>query len=350
MPIPSDYSLLANLDELQRDIAFARALRRTRFITRGGEISFQSAPGADNVSLDLRSLSASGAAAAGDIPDVTGHPRAVLTTNGGTTSWFDVHAETLTWLSRVCAAGGTLTAHSLSIAENIAAGLAGASYNSKIVYLLPLLGGNLAAARTPLRDSLSVGRAINTNFTEADFSEATGLQGGSGKTWELPIKPSQLGTSSNGGLGYVAASLNFTGSPPQTNALMGLSVVQDFNNQFMLVATSTTSDFRWEDGIDRRALDSTAPVAGNYYGQRSSATLRELYRDGALLATNTTSDSAPNTNAFNIILNGQNNGGLRMWNGSRCACAYLTTGTLTSTEVADLHTLLQTYLITPTGR
>jgi hypothetical protein len=43
------------------------------------------------------------------------------------------------------------------------------------------------------------------------------------------------------------------------------------------------------------------------------------------------------------------NGADFFWKG-RCAVAYATDGTLSGTEVADLHTLLDTYLITPTGR
>ena len=119
--------------------------------------------------------------------------------------------------------------------------------------------------------------------------------------------------------------------------------------RFVLDLRSNLRSFRW-GGPANAPGDTTAAGNGHYYGQRSSATLRELFFNASSLGTNTTSDSASESGLNKIQLLACNENGPQLhWNG-RCAVAYLTDGTLTSGEVATLHSVLSTYLITPTGR
>jgi len=253
--------------------------------------------------------------------------------------------ETLTWRSRVNAAGGTFETNSVALADALIVQLKTKSYESKIKYLLPLLGSNLAAARVPLRDTLGVGIATNTNFVDANFSQATGLQGnGTSRYLDLLIKPSQLGTGSNGGIGYWEKSVSFSGTGVEPIGVYGVAA----STRFVIDLRSAVRNFRWGTASNG-AGDTTAAGNGHYYGQRSSATLRRLYFNGSTLASNTTSDAAAGTAEFNIRLLGCYTGSSTYWAG-RCAVAYLTDGTLSDADAADLHTLLTDYLITPTGR
>src|SRR5690606_9772595 len=79
------------------------------------------------------------------------------------------------WANRVIAAGGTFEADSVNIALALHGNLQNKSFYTKIIYLMPFLGGNLAAARVPLIDRLNVGIATNVNFSDGDFSQSSGL-------------------------------------------------------------------------------------------------------------------------------------------------------------------------------
>jgi S-adenosylhomocysteine hydrolase len=80
-------AIMADLPQIKADIAFARALRQLTIITVTGEIHLQLAPNAQNVVIDLRSLSASGQLASTQIPSTTGHAGSALLTDGNTVFW-----------------------------------------------------------------------------------------------------------------------------------------------------------------------------------------------------------------------------------------------------------------------
>lgn len=248
--------------------------------------------------------------------------------------------ETMIWRDRAIAAGGTFGTNSISVADALIRAIKVGTFNSKIKYLLPLLGGNLATARVPLRDTLSAGIATNNNFVDADFSQSTGLQGnGSTKRLDTLLKASQLGSSNNGGIGYWERAVGGTwcvGSRDAGTAqIFGLAIYSD-------------ELFYWGDAD---SATRTFVAAGNnhYYGQRSSDTARVLYRNGTSVATDATSPipnvSAIAANNLNVMAIDSGN-----FSNGRCGVAYFTDGTMTGTEISDFHTLLNTYLITPTGR
>lgn len=346
MKLPHDYSLLADLAGIRRDLAFVRAWRNARFLTAAGEIPLVYNPGALNATIDLRSITASGVVPSSAVPSPLGAGDSYLATDGAIAFWQTYTAETTAWASAVSAAGGTLAAGSKVIADTLIRAVQVSGFSSKIVYLLPLLGANLASARVPLRDTLGAGIATNSNFVDADFSQATGLQGnGVNKILNLLIKPGQLGSGSNGGYGYVENNVNISAS----NYVMGCTTVNGLYSQYAFIIYSGGGAFRWGQAANQ-ALETATAVNGHYYSQRSSATLREIFFNGVSVATNTANDVPTGPNDRNIRLLGVDDNGVLAYNAGRCACAYLTDGTLTASEVATLHTLLNTYLITPTGR
>lgn len=262
-------------------------------------------------------------------------------------------AETITWYTRIAAIGGSVTTTDKDLADALIRQIQAASYGSNIVYLLPFLGNNIKAASVPLRDSLAVGAATITGFVDADCGNSIGLNNATeaNKWLDSLIKPSQLGSSNNGGLGWYMRSW---GNGTNVEPMGTYSSTNSPDQRFVLDLRSSIQRFRW--GAPANAAGpGTTTSAGHYYGQRSSATLRRIYKDGITLGTDsTTSDSASRANEQNIIIHG-----CRESNASstyvvpykaRSGCAYLTNGSLSDADVAAFHTLLGTYLITPTGR
>lgn len=249
------------------------------------------------------------------------------------------------WKDRVILAGGTFESDSKEIALNLVNALKASGFYSKIVWFAPFLGANLAAARVPLIDVLNVGIMANTGFVDGDFDQATGLQGnGSSKYLDSLIKPSQLGASDNGGMGWWET--NFTGSgnvEPMGCYNSGSSqryVVDVRGDAFRFFWGATTGG----------ANDGEAGGNHHYYGQRVSATDRTCYKNGTQPgAANTANPSVSGSADNTIYICGANESPVAPWPG-RGAAAYMTDGTLSLGNIADLHALLGTYLMTPTGR
>lgn len=257
--------------------------------------------------------------------------------------------ELALWIARVAANGGTLAANSIGLAAGIIQALDAATFNAKVLWLAPLLGSNLAAALVPLRDSLNAGVMGNTGFVNGDFSQSTGLQGnGSSKVLDTMLTPYALDTTvGNGGMGYWENNIAFGGGA-------GDEPMGTYNNaasqRFVVDLRTTLAAYRWGAPGNGASSAGTA-VNGHYYGQKNSATLRTISLNGTQLASNTSSDGTAGTTDHNINLMGAFDGtGVPTYWGGRCAVAYLTDGSMTTAEITAMHTLLTTYLITPTGR
>lgn len=260
-----------------------------------------------------------------------------------------LNAETQIYVNKIVAAGGLINASSQAIANGLSRGIANSSFNAKMIWLLPLLGQNLIAGRFPLRDTLNVGAVANTAFTDEDFIQGLGLQGnGTTKILDTGIQNIDLNNQgagdARGGLGYWENNIDFGGTSKEPMGVYNAGLT----TRYVLDLRSTFQAFRW--GVPPSAAQqSTTAVNGHYYGQRSSATSREIFLNGLSIATNSSADLT-DAGVSNIKLMGCNQGGsLVYWKG-RCAVSYMTDGMLSSAQVVELHSILQTYLITPTGR
>ncbi len=245
----------------------------------------------------------------------------------------------LDWVAAVDAAGGTYLGDTKAIANDLANALLATTYFSKLVWVLPMLGGNLATARVPLLDTLSAGIVTSAGFVEGDFSQATGIQGnGSTKFFDTLIKASQLGAaaSNNGGVGFWIRTFN-TGTWCMGSRAANLFGVAIYSDELMYWGDGTTF-------FDTGAAGSS----GDYYGQRASDTDRKLFKNGSQIASSTASGgSVAGIGTNNIICLGVDGAFLA---DHQFSVFYMTDGTLTGAEVLDLHNLLQTHLIGPTGR
>ena len=255
------------------------------------------------------------------------------------TAW---QAQVQTYHDRAVASGGTFTANTLNLADALISALNSQTFAGKILWLAPLFGNNLATALIPLVDQYGVGGMVNTNFVNGDFSEITGLQGAAGKRCDTKLRAGTLGSGSNGGLGYWER--NFSTAV----AFCIGSTKSDNTSYYGIYLPSGSQNGYWGTPTDNCTV-SSAPGNNHYYLQRSSATSRSLSKDGTSIATNTTSDSASGATDMNIGLLGDFVSGYRSFPG-RCGVAYATDGTLTGTEINDLHSFLNTYVISATGR
>lgn len=252
------------------------------------------------------------------------------------------------WARDVIAADGTYSDQSVVIADRFERAILDSGFYGKIIYSLLFLGAGdarLRAAGAAFHNTLSVGTPTNIGpFANGDHSEATGLNSSGGKYFNTLIKASQVGAGGNGGIAYWELSPDFSGA---TTEVAG-SYDNSGGTRFVLDLRSTRKFFSWSNAGNAANIN-TAAVAGFYYGQRSSATLRELFVDGVSVATNTTSDAASGAGDRNIILMGAN-APLLLTSKGRCGFFALTDGTLSSGNVADFDYIVRTFLMKPTRR
>lgn len=269
--------------------------------------------------------------------------------------------ETVIWRDRGISLGASPSDDSIEFADDLIVAIKdGTTYANKITYLLPFLGDGLIQARVPLRDltaygGLDVGISDSHGFVGGDFSEAVGLTGdGATKRLETLISINQLGSGATsartGGMGMFICATGASVATEYTCGAINSPTNSYYIFRFSLSEPSMT--FSWGD-FGNGVVVASSPTRGHYYGQRSSAILRKFFKDGVSLGTNTSNDGTNVASVSTPI-------SVFAWHGSlgdngnyaddTLGYFYLTDGTMTDQEVTDFHTLLNTYLITPTGR
>lgn len=267
--------------------------------------------------------------------------------SGGDVGGGTLHADAVDWAARVAANSGTLTDNSLGIASRFLKQCELRSWNRKLLWIAPMLGANLAAARTPLRDWLGGGVMTNTSFVDGDFSERVGLIGnGSSKILNTGIYPVQLARAAglnNGGLGVWMTAVDGSGTATEPIGCYNTGATQRF---VLDLRNAGSHEFICWGSAGNLASSGANASPNHYYGQRASATSRVIYKNGSSLASNTTSDTASGSGDTQIRLMGTNLGFAK----GTCGLAYMTSGDLTAAEVLDLHGCLKTYLMEASGK
>lgn len=262
-----------------------------------------------------------------------------------------VNPDVATWKTRVAANSGTLSVNSETYAQDLLDDLRAWDGYHKLRYTAAWLGADIPAFLVPVYDPALAGPMVNTGFVLADFGEATGVQGAGlvpgSKIITVPRTASELGATNNGGLGWRELDHDFPNQSSQSP--VGFQHAGS-GYAFSLRLNSTSEGFRW--GLTgNQAVTAVGATNAHYYGQRKSATDRKLYRDGSQIASNTTSDSAANSNATdfgNVGLHDLAGPTNYYWAG-RSGFMYMTNGELTPAEITSLHTIIEDF-ITATGR
>lgn len=272
----------------------------------------------------------------------------------GTVVPFAYQDETLAWYNAAAAVGGTFETNSLDIADGLIIALKATTYFYKIQYLMPFLGSNLAAQLYPLRNLVAASNPTNVNFVAGDCTQATGLQGnGSSKYLQFAFKPNsttQIGVPTGGnvvgGFGYWEKNVDFGGTGVEPIGCYGAAGAQ----RFCIDLRSNVRGIRWGGAGGSFAGDATAAGNAFYMGVRASATSREFWVNGSSIGTSTANETATGAGDNLIQLMGCDEGGTQTFWKGRCAVAIVVDSTFTSADVASLYSILQTKLMTPTGR
>lgn len=254
-----------------------------------------------------------------------------------------LHPETILWQSRGVANLGTYGANSVSIADALIRAVNLESFNSKLLWLLPMLGANNKAASIPLRDSFNKGIAGWAD-SPVTYAENLGFyQSALGVAIDTDIKVSDITAGSDTwGCGYWERdwtlnnpNLAFIAYNSDGNAQGGIQMIPGGVNFYS--ATETFNRYVYAPGAQN----------AHQYGQAQNGSI-SLYRDGSLAAQSSSlsiTDPAFTERALKI-----HTSEFGFTYKGRCAVAYLTDGTLTAAEIARLHAILDQYLIAPTGR
>lgn len=258
------------------------------------------------------------------------------------------HAETLVWEAGIVGAGGSVTTQEKDWADALIRAIIAKSYGSKIKYLLPFLGTNIKAHRMPLRDSFSVGMATlrgASPFVDADCTN-NGIDNPTEKDAQLDTLVPINWNAANGhimGLGWYERNIGLgSGVEPCGAYNSGAS------KRFVLDLRSSLRYVRFGNPSLNLSGTTSAAVSGDYYGQNTTGNVLQLYRDGSTDGAAGTGDSSL-IDSSTIYAMGVNAPPVNTWKG-RGGCFLITDGTISGSDVSDLHTLIGTYLITPTGR
>ena len=315
-------SLIRDPQAFNRAMTLLQSLERTEIITSEGErIPLRASD--NNAIFDLRTERQ------GAIPQ---EPTNFL------------HWETIIWRDRALALFGSFGENSVARADALIRAINGKAYNDKILWMLPFLGGDRVTCCVPLRDFMNAG-ATGISGGGGVCNETNGFsQSAEGLRISTNFKASDVFTTRGSiGLGYWERS--FTNNSP--NIAFG-SYNTDGNARVALQLFTTGITFYGVLGVpgSYNYLSATTTPNSHHYAQANVGDLF-IFQNGIGVANGANATGAPaftengleiHTDDFGFTYNG------------RCAVAYVTSGDMTIAEVADFHSLLGTYLITPTGR
>jgi len=255
--------------------------------------------------------------------------------------------DELLWLGGSEKSGATYTDTEKAAIADFLGALSGKSYRTKVKYVLPFFGNDITTQLYPIYDINFYGPPTNANFVDADGTTLQGLKGnGSSKILTLPFRFNNLGGFTNFGMGVWFNDWDTAGTAGgNIGSMWNGGVTQVYGT----AVSGANIDFQAGAFANVARLAGTGEDNRDYYGQKFSDTSRKIFRDGVLLNENVTNDTSSDMAFAFPYLFGDNLGGTR-YNSSSLHCAYYTNGLLTDPEVADLHSLIQTYLITAVGR
>lgn len=103
-----------------------------------------------------------------------------------------VNDETKSWKARVVANGGTVNASVVAAVDVFVSALKTAGILTKMSRMNLFCGNELAAAMVPLVNTMGTPTDLSTGFGASDYSQSTGLQGGTGKYVDTGLGLSSL--------------------------------------------------------------------------------------------------------------------------------------------------------------
>lgn len=244
-------------------------------------------------------------------------------------------ADALTWAKAVAANGGTVSVRTLNAVSAFAIAAKKNGYWAKLNRINLICGDQLASALVPLK--VGGGAAVDaSSFVSGDYTEATGLTGdGISKNLDTGLIPSvSLTLNSTHLMMYNRASSG--------NGIMG---VRGGANDFALYAPF--GGILYSDQYDQTGGRVSAAVGTPYgmlLGSRTAANAHAVYRNGASIASNTTSGAALPA-GFSVFVDAFNNNGAANPFGGAVIGAYSIGAGLSAAEAAFYYTDMQAFQV-----
>lgn len=211
---------------------------------------------------------------------------------------------------------------------------------TKMKAIYPMVGGNATAHSYNLKDTTKFQITWNGGLTH-DSNGVTG--NGTNGYGDTNLNALSNLINSNLHLSFYSRTANTSGGA--YNAELTINSTSYSSNNWITFRTNNKTgggQSYFSAGDDNAGATASNTLNGYYIGSETSNSLRKLFRNQSVLATNTTSDSNALPN-FNITLFGVSGGAQFSANNS----AIVTIGNgLTDTEAANLYTSIQKFQTT----
>jgi hypothetical protein len=269
------------------------------------------------------------------------------------------NADAQDWVSRVYANGGHVSSATASAVNTLCNSIDAAGIRDRFYRMGIFAGSNLAAALVPLYrgpafGGTAYGNATDTNvgpFVSADYSETTGLTAslGSTKYLDTGLAPSAMPAT-------VYESMHMSGWHGPIPAVdTDPYIVGAFNSttdRYGIQVSIRTASQAFELARAGKAAISVSATtgvqgsrpAGFVLAQRQSATSLQLFRNGTLDATSTTSATGIGTVAFPFFVFASNNTGTRNGDQPGMPLRHYSIGDdMTASQVQAFHSALAAF-------
>lgn len=268
-----------------------------------------------------------------------------------------IHAEAADWAARVVTNGGSVSARTLAACSRLCNAIDAAGIRSRFLRFNVFAGTGLNACLVPLYRGQSLtgaqyGNAAETNiglFVSGDYSESVGLTAGLSTTKYLDtgFATSAVTAAQWEGMHFSA----WHGPIPAVATDPYMVGVFSATDRYGLQSSIRTSALAYETGRAGRTASviATAGVQGArpsafLLNQRTATVTHELYRNGTLEATSTTSVTGIVANAFPFFVFRYNNSGTANGDQPGMALRHYSIGlAMTAAQVAAFHSALSTF-------
>jgi len=253
------------------------------------------------------------------------------------------NADAQSWIDRVYANGGTVSAPTASAVNTFCNSIDSAGLRDRFYRLNLFAGTGLAAALVPLYRGQSLGGTqfgnatdTNTNFVSADYVE-TGTTGGlKGNGANKRLDTGLLGSLLLPGDRHAAAYEAFAATSDYSPSV--LAVGANVANMHGIGAWTASTQYRYRTHSTIGGNPVTTNANGMWVGSDSSATASALYRNGALAAA-VTGQPAGGAGAGNYQILGHSAG---EWSEARLG-GYSIGLSLSAAQVASFYNAMQAF-------
>lgn len=272
-----------------------------------------------------------------------------LLANSTASSWLaNALADRDDWVSRVVAAGDTVSSGTQSAALTFLQAIYAANLRGVFLRLNLFAGNSLTAALVPLIRSTSYGGPLigsasdtNINFVSGDYSESTGLKGnGSSKYLSTGVTTESLPSAISVHLAASGTSISTSGAATLVGSFDGTAASLCSMESSITVSGSSRTAFRSGTFTDGQ-FPVVTPSANESHvvGTRTSATAAALYRGGSSVATSTTRTVASVSARSLHVFASSNGASVSNYNAARLTSYSIGTG-LTASQVSAYSTAL----------